>query len=248
MCFSETASFTVAAACAGAGIYTVYKCPSVKYLPLALIPLAFALQQASEGLVWHALDQSLGRSVSGSPATLFVFFATVVWPLFVPLSVVLADGDGKHKRVLWTLVLIGGLVSVIYLVRLLNADVMAAVAGRSIQYTSQIRQGVTLPLWLLSEAQGGHDWILVPYAMATIGSLASSTLSALRWNSGVVALALTFLMLVEQTTLVSLWCFFAASASLLMMPAIRSASVRFARLPARAELVSRQFLGNGDRH
>ena len=65
MCFSEPASFAVAAGCALAGAIAVFKSPSPNYLPLAGVPLVFAVQQASEGLVWRALDQVVGLPAPG---------------------------------------------------------------------------------------------------------------------------------------------------------------------------------------
>lgn len=243
MCFSDTASFAVAAACAVAGAYAVLKSPSAKYLPLAVVPGVFGLQQLSEGLVWHAIGPATGTSVSGLPSTLFVFIATVFWPIFVPLAVLVAQDGGHRKRIIRGLAFVGSLVSLVYAVRLLNADVMASVVGASIQYTSQIKPGALLPVWLLSEAQGGSDWILVPYALATIGSLGLSTLPALRYFAGLVLIALVFLMVVNQTTLVSVWCFFAASGSLLIVPAIQSARLKYGTMPARAAFASRRVPG-----
>ncbi|WP_396273326.1 DUF6629 family protein [Hyphomonas sp.] len=241
MCFSETASFAVAAACAFAGALAVFKSPSLNHLPLAAVPLVFAVQQASEGLVWRTLDQVVGLPAPGWPATLFVFIATVVWPVFVPLSVLLAQEDGHRKRIIAALTATGCLVSLVFVVRLVNADVTASVAGASIQYTSQIKPGVSLPLWLLSEAQGGTDWILVPYAVATIGALACSALPALRLFAGLVAAVLVVLLAADQDTLVSVWCFFAASGSLLLIPAILSASSRFRKEPAESAPGSRRL-------
>jgi hypothetical protein len=43
MCFSEPASFAVAAACALAGALAVFKSPSLNHLPLAGVPLVFAV-------------------------------------------------------------------------------------------------------------------------------------------------------------------------------------------------------------
>lgn len=238
MCFSEPASYAVASACAIAGAYTVFKSPSPNHLPLAAVPLVFALQQVSEGLVWRALDQVAVLPASGWPATLFVFIATVFWPVFVPVSVLLAQEDGPRKRIIAVLAATGCFVSLVYVARLVNADVTASIAGASIQYTSQIKPGVSLPLWLLSEAQGGTDWILVPYALATIGALACSVLPALRWFAGLVAAVLVILLAANQATLVSVWCFFAASGSLLVIPAILSAGLGFRKVPAQLALGS----------
>lgn len=223
MCFSEVASYTVAAACAAAGTYSISRSPSPKYLPVAVIPLAFAIQQAGEGMVWHALDHGAASQASGAWPTIFTFFATVFWPVFIPFAVFAAEEDRNRKRTLSGLVFAGSLVSFYYIVRMLNTDITANAAGHSVQYISQIKAGTLLPGWLLSGAQGGSDWILVPYAIATIASLAVSSLLPLRVFAGLVAISLIVFLQVNQVTLISVWCFFAAAGSILIIPAINAA-------------------------
>jgi len=206
---------------------------------LAAIPLAFAVHQAIEGMVWSAVEHSAVALTSGSLPAIFKFFATIFWPVFVPFAVFMAEEDADRKRILAVLMGIGGLVSLAYLVQLLNSDVSAGVAGHSIQYTSQIKAGASLPVWMLSGAQGGSDWILVPYAAATIGSLACSSLLPVRLFAVVVAISLVTLMVLNRTTLVSVWCFFAASGSLMIVPAIHAARFKYALASQRNAAPSR---------
>ena len=226
MCFSETASYAVGAACVCAGLYSAAKCPSPTYLPLAVIPFVFGIHQITEGLVWHAMNADPGASARGIAPMLFAFIATVFWPVFVPFAVFSTEQDGARKKLLALLVGIGALVSLAYFVRLLNADISAGVSGHSVVYTSRLSETSALPPWLYSGAQGGSDWLLVPYAASTIGSLALARLQAVRLFAFFVALALVFLMLISQATLVSVWCFFAASGSLMILPAILEARLK----------------------
>lgn len=244
MCFSEAASYTVAAACAAAGTYSIFRTPFLKHLPIAAIPLAFAIQQAAEGMVWHSLGHGAASPASGAWPTLFTFFATVFWPVFVPIAVFAAEEDRNRKKILSGLVFAGSLVSLYYFVRMLNADVTANVSGHSIQYVSQIKAGISLPSWLLSGAQGGSDWILVPYAAATIAGLAVSSLLALRVFSGVVAISLVVFMQVNQVTLISVWCFFAAVGSIMIIPAVNAARFKASLASARPVVRTGEAIGH----
>ena len=55
MCFSAEASFIVGGALLFIGTSTIKKAHHKKDLPIALIPIIFALQQIIEGLLWIIL-------------------------------------------------------------------------------------------------------------------------------------------------------------------------------------------------
>jgi len=80
MCFSATASFSVAATTAVIGLAAVARVRRPRELPLALAPMLFALQQVVEGVLWLQLT---GAGDSGNVAELsfaFRLFAEVLWP------------------------------------------------------------------------------------------------------------------------------------------------------------------------
>ena len=52
MCFSATASFSAGAVLLGIGKLTVQSAHRRREMPLAAIPLLFAIQQLSEGVIW----------------------------------------------------------------------------------------------------------------------------------------------------------------------------------------------------
>lgn len=67
---------------------------------------------------------------------------------------------------------------------------------------------------------------------------------ALRLFAGLVAAVLVVLLAADQDTLLSVWCFFAASGSLLMIPAILSAGSGFRKEPAKSAPGSRRLPAN----
>lgn len=223
MCFSATASFTVAAVCAGAGAYSLHKCPAPRYLSLAAIPVIFALHQAIEGVVWLSLGDN--TQAAGLWPALFVFIATAFWPSWVPFAIWRSETDPKRRFWLASLMLVGGLVTTAYLFKLAITDTTAHLSGHSVQYTHSLLDLHILFGWIYSRPLIGLEWILIPYAIAVIGSLALSSLPAVRWFAAFVAVALVLVFLLDRHVLVSVWCFFAATGSLLVAIAMRQTHV-----------------------
>jgi hypothetical protein len=92
MCFSAAASFAAGAALVPAGIYClkVAVCRDRRFLPWACVPAVFAVQQCTEGLVWHGLvhdDASLVERASAA----YLFFAMAFWPFWIPLAVLCTE-------------------------------------------------------------------------------------------------------------------------------------------------------------
>ena len=52
MCFSATASFSAGVVLLGLGTLTLKSARGRRELPLAAIPLLFAIQQLTEGVIW----------------------------------------------------------------------------------------------------------------------------------------------------------------------------------------------------
>jgi hypothetical protein len=67
------------------------------------------------------------------------------------------------------------------------------------------------------------QWVLVPYAALILTSFALSSAGELRLVGSVICLGLFLSLLAYRHALVSVWCFFAALASLLIVLAIERA-------------------------
>ena len=233
MCFSAAASFTVAGACAAAGVFAVLKCPAPRYLPLAGIPLAFAAQQAVEGLVWLQIGQAPAATAGGLFPAIFIFFATVFWPTYVPFAIRAEEHEPDRRWTLDVLLAIGFVISLAFLSRLVSSDTVAHVEGHHVRYTAQAAGTQTVKHWLFfKQFVTGRDWILAPYAGAVILSLFLCTLRPVRWFGAMVALALLAVLVLDRPVLVSVWCFCAATGSVLI--ALAMAQARGTKGPYRA--------------
>ena len=87
MCFSATASFATSGILA---LISVVANRSVHYKSqrmLALVPFLFAIQQASEGILWITVGRQSLSFLHYPAAYGFLFFVFILWPIWIPLTV-----------------------------------------------------------------------------------------------------------------------------------------------------------------
>lgn len=110
MCFSATASFAATTVLAPAGALAMRRAyvTDRRYLAVAVLPLLFALQQFSEGMVW-----TMGaRQHSGMVATfslVYMFFAWLLWPVWVPLMTFFVE-PARRKPIFLLFAIAGGML------------------------------------------------------------------------------------------------------------------------------------------
>lgn len=202
MCFSPTASFTAAAALTVVGLGTMRAAPTERDLPFASMPLFFALQQFTEGLVWHHLDRvPSGAAVGGTAVDVYVAFSHVFWPAFVPLVILLIEPSRRRRAILIGFAALGITVAAILGQHIARYGVSAHVARHSIHYRFPHLQG---------------DWLVAPYLAATcLSCLVSSHRAVVVF--GAVALVLALVAdHIATFDFVSVWCFYAAILSTLV--------------------------------
>ena len=198
MCFSATASFVAGGALAATGAVTISKAKTKAELPLASIPLLFGIQQIIEGVIWV----SFGLPALSTVMTyLYLMFAYVLWPIFVPIAVLLIETNPVRKNILRVLSLIGFVLGM-YLLYFIFADPSKAhIVNQSIAYDYRHLYEL-LPLFL--------------YVLVTCGSGLVSSHRIIQ-VFGVAALATFFVAnWFYNITFISVWCFFAAILSVLI--------------------------------
>ena len=198
MCFSATASFTSGVILMTAWVFTLRHVRSKLTFPFACIPLLFGIQQMVEGIVWVSFDSPALHTVA---TYLFVMFAYVLWPAFVPTTIWLIEKNPKRKRMLLGISLIWIMVSVYLFTYSMIGPVTCSIIGHSIAYQ------VMVPFPLLS---------FFLYFFATCaGSMVSSSLKIRVFGTAMLVwffVAHTF----YPETLFSVWCFFSAALSLII--------------------------------
>src|SRR5690349_19747782 len=100
MCFSATGSFALSGILIGIGTAAVARSASPAHRMLAAAPLLFGAQQAAEGVVWLTIGVPSAIVLQRLGVDVFLGFALVVWPLWVPLSLRRLERDDGRRRIL----------------------------------------------------------------------------------------------------------------------------------------------------
>lgn len=208
MCYSATLSFFATAVLTAIGIASIKKAQSYSALYyFALLPFLFAAQQLGEGIVWLGFSQNNQMLITiGSLA--FLFFAFIVWPIWIPLSLYKMEDHSLRKNILLSLCIIGGCFDILVLIWgccALNTKIV----GHHIQYYMPGIEPYYIPVALL-------------YCIATIIPFFVASYY-LFWLFGLtLAFSLLATTLFYYQTIISIWCFFAAALSIFVWFIIRN--------------------------
>ena len=105
MCFSPEASFAGGAIISVIGVATIRKVHKPSQILFAIIPIFFGLQQITEGLLWLTLPLTGYDMFQLISTYIFLTMAQVIWPVMIPLSVLLMEKSEKKKKILFALLL-----------------------------------------------------------------------------------------------------------------------------------------------
>ena len=203
MCFSATASFSAAALLLGIGTLTLRSALAARQpgvLPFAAVPMLFAVQQLIEGGIWLTFAEEASR-LNVLLTYVYSFFSHVLWPVYVPVAVLLMEPRGQRRRALTAFVAAGAAVGAYLLVVLVAYPIVSRPTGQHIEYDSpHFFAGATMTLYLLSTAISPlfsrHRWVVVFGVLALLSFGAAYAFYA--------------------TWFISVWCFFAALLSVVI--------------------------------
>ena len=194
MCFSATASFTAGVGLLIVGSVTTRRAARRAELPFALIPLLFAIQQLIEGALWLTFPAK-APLLNIVLTHIYSFFSHVLWPVYVPVSVLLLEPTPWRRKVLAAIALAGAAVALYLLFFLVRLPVVAQVTGRHIAYLS--------PHFYAFAATG-------LYLLGTCVSMLFSSHRAVRLFGVTAFLAFILAYVFYATWFISVWCLFAA--------------------------------------
>ena len=137
MCFSANASFTAGAVLTIIGVASVIKAPHRSQLLFAAIPLLFGVQQLAEGVLWLTLPNPDQVNTQKVFTYIFLFFAQVVWPVWVPIAFLLLEKNTNRRKGQKILVAAGVVVGLYLFYCLLNYHVTARIEQRHITYLQE---------------------------------------------------------------------------------------------------------------
>lgn len=201
MCFSATASFSAGVTLLGIGVLTLRAASRPRELPLAAIPLLFAIQQLAEGVIWLTFRYE-APVLNAVMTHVYSFFSHVLWPVYVPLAVLLIEPPGWRRTALTAIAAAGLAVGVYLMYTLVNFTVVARPTGQHIEYVSpHFLSAAVMSLYLLSTCVGP---ILSTHRMVRVfGVLALLSFAAVYYF--------------YATWFISVWCFFAALLSVIVL-------------------------------
>jgi hypothetical protein len=202
VCFSANANFVGSAALGAIGVLTLTKVKHRRELLFAALPTLFAIHQFIEGFVWLGLDGILSPAVTHNMGAAFMLYAQGLLPFLLPLSVVLfePDGEGRRRMLPFLAVGVGTALYILWALTAYQLDVY--VKGNSIVYINQATNNTA---------------VAVLYVIATCGSLFFSKVRAMVLFGAANLAILLIVMVVKRYAFTSLWCAYAAVASVIIL-------------------------------
>ena len=202
MCFSATANFVGSGVLGAVGVVTLTKVKHRRELLFASLPVLFAVHQFIEGFVWLGVDGILSPAVAHDMGAAFMLYAQGLLPFLLPLSVLLFEPNATSRRRMLPFLILGGGTTLYILWALTAFQLQVFVKGNSIVYINQATNNTAVALL---------------YVIATCGSLFFSKIKMMV-IFGVANLAILLIVMeVKRYAFTSLWCAYAAVASVIIL-------------------------------
>ncbi|WP_035351018.1 DUF6629 family protein [Edaphobacter aggregans] len=202
MCFSAAANFVGSGVLGAVGVVTLTKVKHKRELLFASLPTLFAVHQFIDGFVWLGLDGVLSPEVTHKTGAAFVLYAQGLLPFVIPLSVLLFEPDRRSRQRMLPFLAIGTGTALYMLWALIAYPLQIFVQNNSIVYTNDGTNNTALA---------------VLYVISTCGSLFFSKVrDMVVFGAANLAILLT-VMAVKRYAFTSLWCAYAAAASVIIL-------------------------------
>jgi len=181
---------------------TLTKVKHRREILFAALPTLFAVHQFIEGFVWLGLDGILSPAVAHAMGAAFMLYAQGLLPFLLPLSVLLFEADAKSRRQMLPFLVLGGATTLYILWALTAYPLQVYVRANSIVYINQATNNIT---------------VAVLYVIATCGSLFFSKVRAMVIFGVANLVILLLVMEYKRYAFTSLWCAYAAVASVIIL-------------------------------
>jgi hypothetical protein len=201
MCFSASASFGAGIVLTVIGVASIKKTHHRSQLLFATIPLIFGVQQIAEGILWLSLPNPDYVNTQKISTYIFLFFAQILWPLWVPIAILLLEKNATRKNIQMVLVG-GGIVVGLYLAYcLISFNVEAKIIGYHIAYLQDYPSSL-------------RKYVVILYALATIAPSFFSHIKKM-WMLGIsILISYIVTAIFYEHYILSVWCFFSSIISL----------------------------------
>lgn len=198
MCFSPEASFVASGVLATAGAAIAQKQIPKQERFLASLPIFFAIQQFFEGVVWLYLYEAgpmLAIGIYG-----FNAFALLFWPIAVPIAMGQVETDPLRKKLIHLTLVAGLIAGAFYLFNTVTQGIGVRLEQQCLQYQVFLPWQIGLLYWAGANGAlllSSNPWWVASGLMVALGAF-------------IAFIAFPF-------AIASVWCYFAASISLVLV-------------------------------
>lgn len=214
------------------GLYSAHLARSncqPNYVPLALTPFFFGVQQLVEGLEWTGIDNGKVEPLTSLAGLGFLFFAYCFWMIWIPWSAWSIsrsiDGHGLRHRLRWVAIVSTFLGIAFYLPVLLNPPALQPAVhtnGRLLYDVSNLHS--IIHNFITTEPVGE----LVYWGFIVLRLLAVRN-QAVKLFGVMIFVSIFLTWLTYSATFNSVWCFYCAVLSIFVIwiinrPQLRNAS------------------------
>jgi hypothetical protein len=204
MCFSAEVSFAASAVLTVSGVVAVKKAISKEWLLFACIPFIFAAQQLMEGILWLSYTHAEFERLRQACVIGFLVFAQVIWPVWVPLSMLSLEKIPSRKTILKFILAAGAMLSAYVAVCLFIFPVDGYPQSHHIKY----ELGFPLAHSLIAAAF---------YFTATVISCVVSSAKRMTTLGLIILGSYILAKIFFSEYSISVWCFFAAIISVMVI-------------------------------
>jgi hypothetical protein len=202
VCFSAAANFVGSGVLGAVGVLTLTKVKHRRELLFASLPALFAIHQFTEGFVWLGLQGTLSTGVAHDMGAAFMLYAQGLLPFLLPLSVLLFEPDVKCRRRMLPFLIVGAATALYVLWALTAFPFEVYIQEHSIVYRDSGTSSMLLGAL---------------YVISTCGSLFFSRVKTMVLFGAVNLLLLLIVMAVKAYAFTSVWCAYAAVASVIVL-------------------------------
>ena len=202
MCFSFEADLVAGAVLLPLGVATLRATREPREWPLASLPLVFASHQLIESVVWLGSDGRVSEAVFQAAIIAYLAIAQVLLPALVPIAAWLVERDPRRRRLMLIPIAAGLATAAWFASTIITHDVTAHPARHTMTYGTDIHIG---------------PWVTTGYIVATCGAILMSSGRYLFAFGVANVIGLSLAALVRYEAVTSVWCVYAAFASVLLL-------------------------------
>lgn len=202
MCFSFEADLVAGAVLLPLGVATLRAAKTPRELPLASLPMVFAAHQLIESVVWLGTDGKVSSNAFHAATVVYLAIAQVLLPALVPVAMWLVEPRAERRRLMLLAIAAGAATAAWFAWSLFTNDIGAHPARSAMVYDTDIHIGF---------------WQTAGYVIATCGSVLLSSRRYLFAFGIANVIGLSLAALVRYEAVTSVWCVYAAFASVLLL-------------------------------